>query len=56
MARKQLTSRDLAEELHLSYSQVSRLLNGKSKWFLDNATLAANWAGLDLSDFLGESK
>jgi len=56
IARKQLTSGELASELHLSSSTVNRLLTGKQTWSLVNATLAANWAGLDLSDFLGESK
>ena len=56
IARKQLTSGELASELHLSSSTVNRLLTGKQTWSLVNATLAANWAGLDLSDFLGQSK
>ena len=54
LARKQLTSRDLADELHLSYSSASRLLNGKAKWSLDTATRAALFAGLTLSEVFGE--
>ena len=56
IARKQLTSSDLALELQLSNSSVSRLLSGRQSWSLDNAITAVAWAGLDLSDFLGQSK
>ena len=55
IARKQLNLADLADELHLSYSSVNRLLAGKGNWSLAKATIAAKWVGLDLSDFLGES-
>ena len=48
IARKQLSSGDLANELDLSASQVNRLLRGNSRWSLDQATRAATWAGLDV--------
>lgn len=56
IARKRLTSSDLALELQLSNSSVNRLLSGKQIWSLANATKAARWAGLELSEVLGQSK
>ena len=56
IARNQLTLGELADELSLSTRQVSRLVNGESKWSLDNALKAASWAGLSITDFLGGAK
>ena len=55
IARKQLTSGDLATILKVSPSTVSRLINGEKSWTLDQALTASKWAGLSIYDFLGES-
>ena len=52
IARKQITTADLATELGISKSTVYRLLNGERKWSFDLATRAGIWVGLDFSTIL----
>jgi transcriptional regulator with XRE-family HTH domain len=49
LARKQLTTAQLAQELNISKSTAYRLLNGEQSWSFDQATRAGIWAGLDFS-------
>jgi len=55
IARKQLTSGDLVSILNKSKASVSRLVNGERAWTLEDAAVAADWAGLELSEFWGKS-
>lgn len=48
LARKQLTSAQLAQGLGLSSSTISRLLSGQQRWSIDQANRASKWLGADL--------
>ena len=55
IARKQLSSKELAANLGMSYATLNRLLSGKQNWSLDQATRAALLIGLNLSEFWRQS-